>query len=245
MFCFNNSIAKKYNDLIKGQTFSIGSFKNNMIPIKALNYQNKDSLVFISQYRSFNITNEILFFNGTKPIKVQDFYNPEIRLLPLLFEYCKNNKMDLIICGSSQDDYVQEVQFYNKYIGSSMWVYKPRISGVSSYELIDNSSNIVSVDSTLGLEALVRRKRVAFFSARSERIGNQSYNFGWPNNLNHSGMFWTNQINSEEVTRILNFTIHVDDLKWGKEINTVLDTVLFHDPGNSVFKKVINSVLEK
>lgn len=243
MLCFNESIAKKYKEYINGESLIIGSFKNNMVPINT-NFFKNNKLVYISQYRRPNPENNILFNTFGREVLWTDFYSKEVKLLPILLEYCNKQKIAFEVCGCESDSVSHEITFYNQIFNSSDWVYIPRTSSFSSYEIIDNASFIVTIDSTLGLEALIRNKRVAFFSDRNLNLPIDESDIKWPNN-NKTGPFWSVHINEKEISRVLDFIFYSSDELWHKEQNFIRDKVLSYDQGNLKFKQLLQNIIEK
>ncbi len=242
MLCFNDSIAKKYNEYISGKTLSIGSFKNNILPLRVNIKLNTRTVVYISQYRA---QNTLLFYSQGRPIYWSDFYKAEHKFLPLLIDYCFTFNLKLAICGCSHDNFTDEKNFYTQILGSSNWAYIPKKSSLSAYEIIDKHLYIVTIDSTLGYEALIRKKKVAFFPIRSNYTNLSGTTFGWPNNFINCGKFWSHHIDREHVFEILKFTFESNDKTWNDEVDKVENKLLFYDKANTKFKKLINSILEK
>ena len=63
----------------------------------------------------------------------------------------RNNKRGL--------NYNSEISFYKSFLNNKLKSVKEK----NSYNLLDKYENILSIDSTLGYEALVRNKKVFFF----------------------------------------------------------------------------------
>ena len=119
------------------------------------------------------------------------------------------------------------------------------MSNYSAYEAVDNVAYVVTIDSTLGYEAIARNKRVAFLTIRGELCEIDGVNFGWPNHITKKGPYWTNSYNLEEVERVLNYIKQTSDEIWNDEKNKSINNILCYDNDNSKFKKLINSILEK
>ena len=243
MLCFNETVAKKYKQYIAGESIIIGSFKNNMAPIKNNFDLKTKTLIFISQYRKPEKLNSILFYNCGQPIYWNDFFSSEMKLLPLLFEYCQRKKINFAICGCSIENVSDEIKFYNKILGTNKWQYKSKSSEFSSYQIIDESNFVITIDSTLGIEALTRNKRVAFFSCRPKSIGYDDSDILWPNNYCKSGSFWTSEISKEEFERVMNFTIEESDLNWNKRKDNIQNLIMTYDHQNKKFQNLIESIL--
>ena len=142
---------KKY---IKSNSIINGSFRNNLVKIKKNQKSNKN-ILFLSQFypRTNNVSND----------EYLTFYSLEKKLLPILETYCFKNKLNLDIMfrynKKAISKYNLEMNFYNSFIKNFRGLRDHNI-----YNMIDNYENIITIDSTLGYEALTRNKKVFFFS---------------------------------------------------------------------------------
>ena len=245
MFCVNKSIANKYCEYVNGKTISIGSFKNNTIPISLRQKSKNNNVVFISQFRNTKSGNNIMMYNSGKPVFWENFYSAEKILLPILHHFCKKQNRNNLICGCSHENISNEINFYNKIFGSKDWQYIPRTSSHSAYDAIDDASYVVTIDSTLGYEAVSRNKKVAFFTIRGEICGIDGLDFGWPNIISKKGPFWTNCYSYDEVARVLNYIFQSQDEIWNEAKSISINNIMNYDNYNSKFQKLINSILEK
>jgi surface carbohydrate biosynthesis protein len=243
MLCFNNSVAKKYSEYIYGKALVVGSFKNNLIPIN--NNKNNNNVLFISQFRNRKSDSGIVFYNSGKPIYWDDFYSAEKIILPILYNFCKKKNLNLLICGCSTDNELTEINFYKQILNSGDLNYIPRKSNFSAYEAVDNETYVVTIDSTLGYEAIARNKRVAFITIRGELCEIDGVDFSWPNHISKKGPYWTNGYSIDEVERVLNYIIQSSDETWNNEKKLAINNILYHDNNNYIFKKLINTILEK
>jgi len=89
--------------------------------------------------------------------------------------------------------------------------------------------------STFGYEALAREKKVAFFSGDFIK----GSDFCWPLDLSKRGKFYTNSNSIEEVERILNYLIDVNEENWLKEINKYRDKIFYYDEDNKIIKSFL------
>ena len=99
----------------------------------------------------------------------QCYFAEEI-LLRCLTEWVSSNYYHLTVVGFSENFTDQEEEFFVEKIGCNDFYFSPR-KGLSSYETIDNSRVVVSIDSTLGLESLARGNRTAIFPYRGYFLG--------------------------------------------------------------------------
>ena len=118
------------------------------------------TIAYISNWRPKTSRNNF-YANAT----YEQFYFAEEILLKYLSEWVRSNHYQLTVVGSSENFADQEEQFFVDKIGHNNFCFSPR-KGLSSYETIDNSRVVVSIDSTLGLESLARGNRTAIFPYR-------------------------------------------------------------------------------
>jgi surface carbohydrate biosynthesis protein len=104
----------------------------------------------------------------------------------------------------------------------------------------------VVIDSTIGYELLSRGKKVAFFSARiiGESRGvskDRDTCFGYPNTYSDNGVFWTNNPDPDEFSRILNSLLGMTDTEWAAEIQPYTEDLMAYRPGNSEFIQMLKN----
>ena len=120
-----------------------------------------------------------------------------------------------------------------------------RESGSSTYDAINATGLVVTIDSTIGYESLSIGKRVAFMSGRTQSADPvglaqiRDTNFGYPLDLPANGNFWTNQATATELTRILDHLRAVTDEEWAAEIAPYNESLMAYQPGNPVFRKLL------
>ena len=239
LLLFNKNISTNYLRYIKGIVYPIGSFRSNYI--KKTNTSRLNTLLFISQYRSpkkfpLRIT------HTCQLISMQEMYSPEKALLPLLQSYCQKNNMRLQVCGHGNSN--EERAFFGSLLPTDNWDFVPNLYRYHCYEIVDSAGVVVSIDSTLGYEAVARRAKTGLFLAREAILQNESYRFGWPAAFERAGLFWTDRINSEEVDRILSYLMKCAFDKWETEIEKLAPELVANDPDNSQLNKIVRTALQ-
>ena len=91
--------------------------------------------------------------------------------------------------------------------------------------------------STFGYEALAREKKVCFFSGDFIK----GSNFCWPLNLPIKGNFYTNSNSKEEVKRILEYLLNIDEKEWINEISNYKSKLFFYDKDNKIIKSFLTA----
>lgn len=230
MLCFNEAVCKEYNKYILGDTMAIGSFKNNMVE-RSGGPEEKGSILFISQFRKKPLSEGAIMFEN---VEWGNFFRPEVYYLPLILTFCKEKNILLKVCGCLSDA-TEEQDFFSSLLGNDGWDFIPWTSRDSSYRSVDMASVVVTIDSTLGYEALARGKKVAFLTARGKCINVEGIDFGWPVKLPANGPFWTNDLNSEAFLRIMDYLVHATHTEWAHVVEQYADALPVYDPGNRKF----------
>jgi surface carbohydrate biosynthesis protein len=230
---FNNQYAKFIKKFIKCKTFEKGSYRNNLIKIKKNKKISKD-LLFISQY----------FSKAQKNISNKEhsiFYSVEKKLLTILKKYCLKNKLNLIIllrgAGPKAED---EKNFYNSFLKNNFKGLREK----NAYNFIDKYENIFTIDSTLGYEALVRKKKVFFFR-RPIKIKKKYYkhSYRWPISIKENN-FTTDDISEKNIFRILKKNLNINYNKWLKINNKHFNNLMIYEYKNKTLLELIKKCLK-
>ena len=244
MYLHGAETAKIFSTFIKGKTFSIGSIANNRFRFDEK--IKKDSLLFISQAKSNRILPEI-----------------EKIIIKFLKDYCLEKKLRFAISTRVLPEDLSGKHKYEKILGKSGWNYYPRskpdVTGdYEHYSKVMQSNYIVSIDSTLGYEALSRKKRVAFFplGSYSEEWCRTNYitdsktkayyipsKFGYPLNLSREGDFWLSDYQEAKMTKILNFLQEIKYDNWIKLLDNLgLEKIIKFDLYNKTLISNLNNL---
>lgn len=238
MLTFGSVIGAHYRRYVGGNSVAIGCLKNNMIP--RVQPTHRDLMVFLSQWlpdglpMAGKFVTQETFFGGDK----------------LILEVCGNyadqhGKRFEVVPRTRRADPLrsQEAAFFSRLLGSKFRFLEPEGS-FPSYSAIDMAEVVIAVDTTLGYEALARGKRTAMFSVRGHALELDGLTFGWPGDFADEGPFWTNRPDPDTYTRILDHLFTVTDAQWRSDIEmTGFQSLMIHDPGNSVLKAVLANEL--
>tara|TARA_B100000795_G_scaffold206402_1_gene159896 strand:+ start:2145 stop:3281 length:1137 start_codon:yes stop_codon:yes gene_type:complete len=232
--CFNKYYANYCKKFIQFNSILHGSYRNNLNKLTKVKKLKKD-LLFISQYSPVT--------NSTEEHSI--FYSLEKKLLPIVEEYCLKNKLNLIIMLRNNKrglNYNSEISFYKSFLNNKLKSVKEK----NSYNLLDKYENILSIDSTLGYEALVRNKKVFFFHNRSVKYDNRKFKdlFGWPKLTNNSN-FLASKIEKKIIHEFLDKNLKLNFKKWFKINSKHFDDLIFYDYENNQLVKLINDCLKK
>ena len=230
-----DEITKKcYSSFLKGNIIVNGSIKNNSIPIKK-NENNSKKILFLSQYRNPKLFKHIDIW-GNK-ISFANHFKTETKLIPLLADYCKKHQIYFEICGASKN--YEEAYFYKSLIKekNNNWNFCPKVDIQTTYEMVDQATAIVFIDTTLGYEALSRGIPVAAFSTRGKNL-----NFGLPKQFSDRGPFWTNYLDETTLNEILGLVLNISKEDWNKIYNKHARDIASYDEGNKKFKNILKSI---
>lgn len=237
---FGNAIGKEYSKYIEGENLAIGSFKNNIH--RSQTKKQFKTVLFLSQYRPPpSPESRPMWIQNNQPIFWKQFYSAEEFLLPLLQEYCLQNKLELKICGCCIDKKKEE-RYFRSLLGNETLEILKKSDLYSSYENVDAAGFVVFVDTTLGYEALARGKKTAAFTIRDKSLGSVSNNFGWPAKLPNNGPFWTNHADECEIRRVMDFITTVSDEEWERMHQLYVPELMEYDPGNARFIKLMREI---
>ena len=220
---FGGAIATKYHPYIDAKFLTTGALKNNSLEMK--DGHSGNGILFVSQYPpKWSDNSATCLYYKSYPLSYSLFYSAELLVIQFLARYCRQNQIQLTICGKRNSDFVNELNFYSNALSDMPFEFIPSNTPSDSYKQIARSKIVVTIDSALGYESLARAKRTAMFSIRgkltSESIGVplDDLNFGWPLELPDTGPFWTNTASEAEFSRILNYLMTVSDADWSNEI---------------------------
>tara|TARA_Y100000768_G_C23960889_1_gene675287 strand:- start:109 stop:1302 length:1194 start_codon:yes stop_codon:yes gene_type:complete len=244
-FCFSEIFARFYKKNIAQKTHVIGSLKCNEHSKKNFKTKDRKKLIFISSYSNFK---DYKFFN--KKIPHTKFYKPESILLPIIFSFCLENKINLSILLKT-NKIEAEKNFYftilKKQLNLSNHKYlKFYISKKKklSYEIIKKFDLVTSIDSFLGLEAISLNIKSLFFPIRGMSFNNKTFTFGWPQKMKKNGFCWLNSISKKKVNNILKKNLNLTHKKWMiKVFENNFRKIIFYDYQNKKTKKLVNEIL--
>ena len=212
---FTEIVSQEYRKYIQSNYLAIGSVKSNEIELKT-NY-NSNTISYISQW-------------GSKAFCENSVCRT---ILVFLKKYAlKNNKNLKIILRNNFNDRLldQEIDYFSSILGYRIKEGKD-FEKLNQYISCDNSEIVVGADSTLCYESLGRGNKTAIFSIRDEVLKQNGFykyglskkdygypggfSFGWPSSFEDIGFFWTNKLNEDIFTNILDdlFSVDIDDWK--------------------------------
>ena len=242
MFVVNKSIAEHYRKYISGSTIAIGSFKNNFFNV--VSSQSSDTVTFISAWRPKpNGTSPLYTESDGAEISWEEYMEAEVRVLNFLDKWCAQNNKTLEVCCRHIGLRKEQQNFFSGHLTNCHWKYTSRSDQYSSYKKINSAQIVVSIDSTLGYEAIGRGKKTAFFNCRTPIDRKDRVPFGWPAQLASHGPFWTNSQDESEFQRILDYLYQVSDAEWNKVCRDYAPLVMEFDSENTRFVALLDKLL--
>jgi surface carbohydrate biosynthesis protein len=238
MLVFGATIGERYSRFLKGNVLLAGSIKNNFVSKE--NAPRLGMIAFVGHFRT-----DAGWHIGDKFFPFEDVWaGPDNLILQCLVRYAKEKNKRLIIIPSSHHSnelFIQEKDYFRKLMGSEPEFIEPR-GPYPSYNAVDSSEVVVSLESTLGYESIARGTKTAIFSIRGTLLGLPDQKYGWPTEFPDEGPFWTNKPDPDIFVRILDYLFEVSDEKWKKDVETTnFSSIIKCDPGNTI----LQSILEK
>ena len=221
---FNDRIGLELKKFISTNTLSIGSIRNNFNPISFSKNKIKGSILLISQYVS------------SSPVEDKKLV---LHLFQFLMDYAKKNNKTLGVLTRGQRD--EEISFFKKHGKNQFHFVKKNFQ--NSYHWIDKYEVTVSIDSTLGLEALSRGNKAAFFYVRSKFRNVEGRKFGWPDVYPDQGFAWTHLKDNQCFENILDKQFNTTHQEWQKILSdNEFNKIMFYDEGNKIIKKFFKNI---
>lgn len=224
-FVLNKYYIPKFQNLINSEYNLLGHFRNNSVKIS--NTKVRGQFLYISQ--TWEEKKDIDFHK-----KLLSFIN--------LYLSRHNKKIHILLRRTSNNILLKdEIDFYKK-IFQSNCVFHQIDEWKKKYKLIDNYENIIFTLSTMGYEAIARKKKAAIFVP--DKMSGSKYYFGWPAPYNKRYSFFsTNKINYKEVKRVLDNIYYCSQSIWIKEHYYFLKEQFHYDEYNKSLKKLLSVLM--
>jgi surface carbohydrate biosynthesis protein len=242
MLVFNKSVGELYSSFISGTVIPIGSIKNNSVIIS--NNIEKNTVLFISSLSTHSNSDKPLLTksDGYKTDRVT-IHAIDKLVVEFLDDWCAQNQKTLKILGRSFDLESDEYFFYLNCLNKCKWSYIPRQEIYSSYHQLNMAEIVVFIDSTLGYEALSRRKKTAAFICRANSLNLPSERFGWPAKKDETGPFWTHELDVAVFNKIMDFLNNIENTGWNSVLNEHYDGLMDFDQDNLELQNLLKNLL--
>jgi surface carbohydrate biosynthesis protein len=239
MLVFGPVVGARYGRFIDGSVTSIGSLKNNKIAVTPSSQTGV--IAFISQWGSSGIQMGDRYVAPSKYFSQVD--GPILRFIS---RYAAGTDKRLLIVPrhlKGEPRRSAEEAYYAEILGSDadFLEYKGEYQ---CYRSVDEAEIVVTVDSTVGYEAIARGKKTAMFSVRSEILGLDGLSYGWPGDFPDTGLFWTNRSDDDEFERILEYLDQASHAQWEEDVDASgFKDLMLYDSGNSILKALLSAEL--
>ena len=242
--CFlGANIEAEYRKLVSCETIRVGQIKNNLVP-KTVFSATKQTIGFVSQYRHPDTSGTILQWHLFPWQKF--FEEPDTIVLTFLKDYAARTNRNLLVLANPTamlDPLHCEEAYFRRLLGDGYDFFAPRDT-LDSCAKTDACEVVVSIDSTLGLEAVARGNRAALFYIRSEICNLPDSRFGWPAEYADDGPFWSNVPDPAIFERIMDFLFAASDAEWRETLRQHnFERIMEYDPGNTRFKHLLTDIL--
>ncbi len=224
-FVFSKYYIRQYKKLINSNFHILGGYKNNIVKIKKSSNKN---FLLISEYDK----------NGRDKKVIRSF----CKLLELLNIYfLRSNKKIHILLRRKNSTQKEEMEFYNKFFKSNC-VFHKIFDWKKSYQTVDKFENIIFMQSTLGYEAIARKKKVACFPTR---LSDCKFWFGWPKPFEKKYNFFVSRnLSYTEVKRVMGNVNNCSQSSWEKKFYISIKDMVFLDKDNFKFRKIVTNILK-
>ena len=231
LFTFGKNSDIFYKSFLSCNNFiHFGSFRNNNIKLKGSS--EKKNILFISTFRLSSYLHN------------DDNYNVASKIIKILNTFCEKKKIKLFLATASMKNYLTEKDFLLSKLPKKHNVLVVRKkSKFGNYSLINKFETIVFVDSTLGYEAIGRKKKIVAISCRKEKNIIPFGPFGFPTIKSNKAFFFTNFGTEKEILRVLNNVYHLPKKKWLKNYQKKLNVFMSFNKDNIRLKKTINKLI--
>jgi len=225
---YNKVVGDKYKSFLKGEVVPIGSFRSNSVKIN--NESKIYDLLFVSMFKKNH--------SG-----YQEMLGNFIKLFNNIKKYSKEKNYKLNILGSKTTEIEEEKAFYKDIFSNLEFNFIPQAKNRKTYEIVDKAKILISIDSSLGYESAIRGNKVAFIAINNRADDLEgSYRFGWPENKDRKGSFWTDNTSYDEFFRVMNFLDTVDHQDYLSLINKELQNLIEYNSQNSKFISILNKL---
>ena len=231
LFTFGKNSEIFYKKFLKCNNFiNLGSFRNNNVKLKKSS--EKKNILFISQFR-------------VDDLEKGDEYNVESEIIKIINIFFVKKKIKLFVATASNslERYLEEKYFLLSKLPEKHNVRLIRKKNIlGNYSLINKFETIVFIDSTLGYEAIARKKKIVAISVRKEK-GKIIYPFGFPTIKSNKAFFFTNFDAKKEIFRVLNNVYSLPLKEWLKKYQEKLNALMNFNKDNIRLIKTISKLI--
>lgn len=245
MFCFSQPIADLYSRYVSGETFALGSLKSNALPLATNEAASKNSIVWVSGLEPFDPDPNYYKDTTGRSLTWGDIFGLESEALLLVHRWASQTNRELIVAGRNFSGNSHEFAHYTKVLGAEGWTYKPRMDIFSTYQICDSAEIVVTIDGTIGYEALSRGTKVLFLPWRRDQLKSLSSGFGWPAVDSPEGPFWTEKKDAVSVFELLDRLSSYSETYWQSICAEYLPLIMNRDEANKLLISKLEIILSQ
>lgn len=231
LFVFGKNSIKYYKKFVKCKKFIVlGSYRNNNHKIQRRKI--KKGILFISDFSDNFLS------------KFDQDYKVDPTIIKILNIFCKKHKIRFYIAGAAKKKHYLEKKYFFSKLPKKHNCVMLRKKNKRNYNLVDQFSTIMFIDSTLGYEAISRGKKIISISCRMKNKKNY-HPFGYPTfSSKKSGFFYTNSCNEKNILKIINNVYNMSNFEWRKKYHKNLKILMAYNNDNSKLYSNINQILK-
>ena len=152
-----------------------------------------------------------------------------------------NKKLNILIKQKNNIGAKSEMDFFKNFFNSNC-IFHQSNTWDKSYKILDKFENIISTNSTLGYEAISRKKKVALLRFDKD---NQIEDLGWPiKNPRIRNFFIAKKLSYIEIKRVLDNVTNCKQSHWNKKYYRNIKDLMHLDKNNLKLKRVIYNILK-
>ena len=242
VFVYNKNIGKIFNKHLDTQIHPVGSFLLNSLNLKK-NNQIIYKYLYISTYRPIANDNQKI----SPYTSYEKFQDQEKKLVKTIHNYLLMKNETLHILGVNKFSFGEEYDYFKNIIkNDKCWNFiKPKNRHYSfAYECVNLSDIILGIDSSLLYESIALGKKTIFFNCRVlDSYLKENRYFAWPKKMDRAGLFWTDDLLKENVSKLIDNVEHMNNDEWLKKIKKYQSELIEYDRNNETFKNQISKIL--
>ena len=205
----------------------------------------------------------------TKMLEIDpDFYLPEREVFHTIAELARDNQFKIFVYSpffTNEKNFVEK-EVLDDYFQGLPFEYLPLSQQLDSYRGVKSAELVISIDSTLGYEALGLGSKVCIFTSRTLRSDYEPFysllkqrwgtvgdfgveafrvnnKFGSQADFGDKGFFWSNVRSRDEIIRVFNSVLNATQDEWERVSRPFADQLMVHDYGNTKIRAYVEGVL--
>ncbi len=247
LLAFSDEMCKRYTAISSvAKSVSIGSLRSNFVKLSPCSNQNEMTVLFVSSFIPDSGSCFRVKFQE-KSWDHSDWFEPERRALRDLAELCRIKNLRLHVGmrhAVTDQGYSAELEWIMSTCMDSTVIPVPSLGPLSIYNLVDRFNVVVTVDSTVGLEALSRGKRVLHAAYRSAALGEPSLSLAWGCNLAPEELRWLEVTSRDDLNFAFTNALGQGDPDYIRLLERAANQLCSRDEGNLLAVELFREIME-